>query len=325
MNKKYIQNFCDTKKYELIKILDFNERKDTYTLLAKISNTYDNIFIKLFGPNASSKVELSFKSEIKFYKNNSSLQCICKLIHYEKNFFVIEFFQGDTLPKIIDSHFFIKNNNDLSDIFSQINLIFENFYNFNQNFSPISENEKKFVADSFIDRLGNLITSGPKGTKKSNFESFILRQFYKKNYKDLEKNLNKILNSWIQKNYKIISSYGHNDLHCNNFLTNNDFSNSKIVDFENLRYPGIWISDLLYFYGTFFALMSSKSHLQNKIQDQACQHICSFEPRLDSNEIRKIVNLFCISAESNSRFRLHNKGIKIGKILEFQSIVKNLV
>ena len=107
MNKKYIQNFCDTKKYELIKILDFNERKDTYTLLAKISNTYDNIFIKLFGPNASSKVELSFKSEIKFYKNNSSLQCICKLIHYEKNFFVIEFFQGDTLPKIIDCHFFI--------------------------------------------------------------------------------------------------------------------------------------------------------------------------------------------------------------------------
>ena len=71
--------------------------------------------------------------------------------------------------------------------------------------------------------------------------------------------------------------------------------------------------------------MSSKSHLQNKIQDQACQHICSFEPRLDSNEIRKIVNLFCISAESNSRFRLHNKGIKIGKILEFQSIVKNLI
>jgi len=324
MNEQYIQNFCDTKKYQLIQILDFNERKDTATLYAKLLNTNEDIFIKLFGPNASSKVESSFKSEIKFYENNSSLQCICKFIHSEKNFFVIEFFHGDTLPKIIESNFFINNNDDLSGIFSQINFIFDTFYNHNQDFYPISENKKKFVVDSFIDRIGNLITSGPKGTKKSNFESFILRQFYKRNYNDLEKNLNKIFASWIQKNFKIFCSYGHNDLHCNNFLSKNDFSNSKIIDFENLTYPGIWILDLLYFYGTLFALMSSKNHLQNKILDQACQHICSFEPRFNPVQIQKIVNLFCISAESNSQFRLYNKGIRIGKILKFQSIVKNL-
>jgi|TARA_B110000438_G_scaffold302454_1_gene360177 hypothetical protein len=325
MDEKYIQIFCDKKKYQLIKIIDFNKRKDTATLHAKIPNTNKNILIKIFGSNAPPKVISSFKSEIEFYKNNSSLQCISNFINSEQNFFVIELFNGDTLPKIINSYFFIRNEDDLSNIFSQIKLIFNEFYNFEVETTVINKNTKKFVVESLIDRLGNLITSGPKGSERSNFEAFILRQFYKKNLKNLEKKLNIIIESWIKKNYKIHTSYGHNDLHCNNFLSNTNFSDSKIIDFENLTYPGIWISDLLYFYGTLFALLSSKKHLQNEIQNQACEHICSYEPRFNPNEIYKIVKLFCISAESNSRFRLYNKGIKMNKILQFNSTVKDLI
>ena len=116
MDEKYIQIFCDKKKYQLIKIIDFNKRKDTATLHAKIPNTNKNILIKIFGSNAPPKVISSFKSEIEFYKNNSSLQCISNFINSEQNFFVIELFNGDTLPKLL-IHIFLLETKMIYQIF----------------------------------------------------------------------------------------------------------------------------------------------------------------------------------------------------------------
>jgi len=48
------------------------------------------------------------------------------------------------------------------------------------------------------------------------------------------------------------------------------------------------------------------------------------EHRLEQNQVIKIIDHFCVAADANSRFRLYNKGIKIEKMFEFSSSVKNL-
>jgi hypothetical protein len=181
------------------------------------------------------------------------------------------------------------------------------------------------ILNTLLDRIGNLITSGPKGTNRSNSEAFILRRFFKKNLKDLETNLEKIVDTWLKDKIKILSHYGHYDLHCNNFLSNQDFSEIRLIDFENIKSPGIWISDIIYFHATLYGLLSSKKQLQNEIKNNAFEYICQVEPKFDQDQIKKIVDLFCSAADANSRFRLYNKGIKINKMREYVDSVKNLL
>jgi thiamine kinase-like enzyme len=324
MNEKYLEDFCDQEEYQLLDIISTNIRKDTNIILVSNKNSDKKFIVKIFGQNTPDDIKSSFESEIKFYKTHS-FNGIPKFFNAGKNFFALEFFDGDSLPKIIDRYFFIDKQNDISKFFTKVIPIFDWFFNLESGIYTAKDNEKKIILDTFLDRIGNLITSGPKNTNRSNSEAFLLRRFFKKNLQTLENNLEKIVDTWIENEIKILSHYGHYDLHCNNFLTDSNFSEIKLIDFENIKSPGIWISDIIYFHATLYGLLSSQKLLQNEIKNNACQYICHIEPKFDENQVQKVVDLFCSAADANSRFRLYNKGTKITKMLEYANSVKNLV
>jgi Ser/Thr protein kinase RdoA (MazF antagonist) len=59
----------------------------------------------------------------------------------------------------------------------------------------------------------------------------------------------------------MMNDIGHYDLHSENVLVG---KTCKIIDFGNYKKPGIWISDLLYFYSTIYASFSSNDIYQKK-------------------------------------------------------------
>ena len=323
MNKINFKNFCESKNFELIKIINFNKRKDSAILLVKSKND-QNFVIKIYGNNAPEEIKKSFQIEINFYKN-FNFNGIPKLFDYGNHFFILEYFEGLSLTESVEKFFLNPNKFDKFYFSNSILSTFDWFYDLKSGIHSAKNNQKKFIIDSFLDRLGNLLTSGLKDSKKSKLESFFLRRFYKNNFKLLEMGLTKIVDYWINDNLKILSFYGHNDLHGNNVLVDQTLSKIKLIDFENIKSPGIWICDIIYFYGTLFALFSPKKELQNKIKSYALNYICTKEPNFNKNQIEIIIDIFCKAAASNSRFRLYDEGIKITKMLEYRNSIRSLI
>ena len=54
-----------------------------------------------------------------------------------------------------------------------------------------------------------------------------------------------------------------------------------------------------------------------KIKDEVFKYILQKEPKLNSINTKQLINLFCLAAEVNSRFRLVDKGLKLNKIFAF--------
>ena len=320
MNNINFKNFCESKNFELIKIINFNKRKDSAILLVRSKND-QNFVIKIYGHNAPEEIKKSFEIEINFYKN-FNFYGIPKLFDYGNNFFILEYFEGLSLTESVKKYFLTPNEFNFS---NSILSTFDWFYGLGSGIHSAKNNQKKFIIDSFLDRLGNLLTSGLKDSKKSKLESFFLRRFYKNNFEFLGMGLTKIVDCWINDNLKILSFYGHNDLHSNNVLVDQTLSKIKLIDFENIKSPGIWICDIIYFYGTLFALFSTKKELQNEIKSSALNYICTKEPNFNKNQIEIIIDIFCKAAASNSRFRLYDKGIKITKMLQYRNSIRSLI
>lgn len=312
MDKKYILNFCKEKDFEYVKSLDSNDRKDTAVILVKSNIDQNHFVIKFFGNHAPKYSIDSIKKEISFYKNNKSEFLLNSKITGD-NFICLEYL-GHSLFDIIEKK--IQNNSEKifdDEFLKNIKRILDWFHSLDDEYT-YSKKNNKLVIDSLFERFGNLISSGPKGTHRPNFEYFILRQLYKLFSSKLKKNLTNIVNLWSQKNCKILSAFGHNDLHCRNILSSEDAKNLKIIDFENLKTPGSWLSDMLYFYATLHACFSSKSEFKIKIKKQALFHIQNKENKLHQKEISYLVDLFFLAAEVNSRWRINSSGIKFGKI-----------
>ena len=98
----------------------------------------------------------------------------------------------------------------------------------------------------------------------------------------------------------------------------------KLIDFEKLSIPGIWVSDTLYFYATLYALVSSQRNMKKKVKKMAYDYIHKKEPKIETNDINHLIDIFCFAGESNSRFRLHNNGIKLSAILNFVLSIRRL-
>ena len=159
------------------------------------------------------------------------------------------------------------------------------FHNLQSDSGKMTNEQKNLIYNSWFDRIGNLLSSGPKGTSKPKFESFLLRQIFKIFSEKLKLKFIKIVQNWEYNNLHIISHYGHNDLHCNNVLSNYSLTKLKLIDFENISSPGVWLTDTLYFFANLHALFFSKHHIQEKIKDEVFKYILQKEPKLNSINI----------------------------------------
>jgi len=324
MSDNELQKFCKENNIDLIKVLVANQRKDTHLILVNDTKN-KKLIVKLFSKNSPEIVKQSIRNEIDFYKKNSS-DYLLQYISSGNNFFILEYFTGSPLPKIINEMFFQKNVDVSKEelLFSDLASILNWFHNIQNGPCKIIKNERPLVYNSLFDRIGNLLSSGPKGTSALKFESFLLRQIFRIFSRKLKIKLMRLVEGWEDNNLLIISHYGHNDLHCNNILADKNLTKFKLIDFENTSSPGVWLTDTLYFFANLYAIFFSKYYAQKKIKDETFKYILHREPNLNPIEVKRLINLFCLSAEVNSRFRLVNKGLKLNKIFAFLNAIIRL-
>jgi len=322
MSNIILKDLCEKFDYSFIEFLHQNFDKDSS--VSKIKNNKTNQFsiLKILGPNANNNVKTAFSNEIEFYKRNSSLSAP-KMLFSGENFLIIEFFPSVSLREFIESNFFQNNLNDntFSELIENISNVLDQFFKIENKIFVPKENQIQFISDTLFDRIGNLISSGPEFTESSKFEQFVIRQFFKLSSRKLKNTIEKIVTNLISNDTMIMNDIGHYDLHSENVLVG---KTCKIIDFGNYKKPGIWISDLLYFYSTIYASFSSNYIYQKKISKLAFSYIYSIDPKLKQTNISELLNLFCFAADSNSRFRIVNQGLKIFKLLKFVRTVYNL-
>ena len=322
MKENFINQLCEKHNFTFIEFLHQNFDKDTS--VAKIQNKQTNEFaiLKILGTKANEDVKTAFENEVAFY-NSGEYSFAPKMLFQENEYLIIDFFEGVPLREHIHENF-LQNKIDeekFSILVKEISLTLDQFFSSGKGIFTGKQTDVEIISDTLYDRIGNLVSSGPEFTQPSNFEQFVIRQFFKLISSKLKINLTKIVNEWISNDKSILSDFGHYDLHSENILVG---KNCKIIDYGNFKKPGFWISDLLYFYATFFASLSSKKNLQQKIIEQAFFQISSKEKNLKNNKTLALINLFCLAGDINSRFRIQNKGLKILKILEFVKAVYSL-
>jgi len=322
MNNLTLKDLCEKFDYSFIEFLHQNFDKDTS--VSKIKNNKTNQFsiLKILGPSANNNVKSAFLNEIEFYKTNSSL-CAPKMLFSGENFLIIEFIPSVSLREFIESTFFQNNFDDdlFCELIKNISNTLDQFFKIENKIFMPKKNQIELISNTLFDRIGNLISSGPEFTKSSKFEQFVIRQFFKFSSRKLKNNIVKIVINLVSNDVLIMNDIGHYDLHSENVLVG---KTCKIIDFGNYKKPGIWISDLLYFYSTIYASFSSNEAYQKQILQLAFSYICSIDPALKKTNIFELVNLFCFAADSNSRFRIANQGLKFFKLLKFILTVYNL-
>jgi len=282
MEHDYLEKFCSSMNLNLIKKLQFNTRKNSYLAVVGIKNSTKKFILKLLGNQSTQTMQSAFVKEVEFYNKNNS-NYIPKLYRSGTNFLILEFFNGYTLPVYLDSFFFTKNSDCHPDkLISNLFSMLQWFHDIEFEKGKTSINIQQITANALFDRIGNLISSGPRGSSNLKFESFLLRQIFKLYSNRIQRKFNSIIARWISEEIHILSKYGHNDLHCNNIMVDRDL-NVQLIDFENLTSPGLWIVDTLYFSATLFALFSSKKSSQERIKRLAYEYISVREPRLKTD------------------------------------------
>jgi len=321
MNDILIKELCEKFNYSFVEFLHQNFDKDTSVSKIKDNRTNQFLVLKFLGANVNNDIRTTFLNEIEFYKKGP-FTFSPKMLFEGENFLIIEFFSGVTLREFIESNFFKKKIDDdsFTVILKKISNVLNQFFT-TENRIFEAKNDSVFISNILFDRIGNLISSGPEYTQSSKFEQFVIRQFFKFISSKLKHNIMKIVENLISNNVMLMNDIGHYDLHSENILIGDT---CKIIDFGNYKKPGIWISDILYFYATLYACFSSKNDYQKKILDSVFSYIVTMEPRLKKMNIMALVNLFCFAADSNSRFRIMNKGLRIFKLFKFIKYVYSL-
>ena len=315
MTNSLLDKFCKNRNFTLVKILHHNPDKDSFVILVNPSDLEKQYVAKILGPKTPDNIKTTLQTEIKFYKENSGIY-IPQLIEFGDDFLVIDFFNGVPLTQFIKNKFIGKKLNDkeFESLHARCSLLFDWFYGSGKGFFESEKSNTEFIVNTMLDRIGNLLTSGPEYTKPLPFESFVLRQIVKLLTPRLKLSLTKIVQIWLKEKIKILCEYGHYDLHCENILINDN--KIKLIDFGNFHSPGIWISDLLYFYATLYASFHSKKKFQLKIKKYTYDYMIKKEHNLDMPYTSKLIEVFLLSGEVNSRFRLTNQGFKFTKTLQ---------
>ena len=321
MKSNFIQDFCEKNELFFLEYLHQNFDKDTSVVKVNHKNTNEIFVLKILGTNANKSIRDSFENEISFYKRGT-FSFSPRLISFGENYLLIEFIDNYSLREHINSNFFSKKTEfDVSLLLEGLSNVLQEFFSSEKGIFFKNSIDPKDAKDIMFDRIGNLIASGPEFAKPIKLEQFVMRQFYKIIQSYLKNKFFNIVNGWTNDEIKYVSDFGHYDLHSENILVGKTY---KIIDYGNFKSPGIWISDILYLYATIFASFSSNEKIQNQIVQEAYSFITKNEPKLSNTKFFNLVRVYCHAADTNSRFRIENRGIKILKIFKFLHSVKLL-
>lgn len=312
MKQTELEKICNENNLKINKIIHENPFKDSAVLQVFDSNKNKKI-VKIYGLDSPKNVRKAFEKEVKFYRDFKN-DHMMNMTHTGERFFILDFFDGVSIRE------FLLKNELKNDIFEKI--LDDSKEIFNWFFIKNHHNLKneQIVIDTIFDRIGNLATSGPRNTQKKKIESFLIRQAWKRVEGNLEKSIKQLVKKWNEAGVNMFSEMGHFDMHYDNMLINE--KKLILIDFGNVRSPGIWISDVLYFYSTFYAGLGKYPEFQKKVKEQAKKFLKSMDPKMEAENNEKIINLFFSACEMNSRFRIGDKKLKLQKIFHFMKYSK---
>jgi thiamine kinase-like enzyme len=287
---EFLKVFLEENNYKLEELLQYNSRKKTYVLRVKYKATY--YLLKAFDKDKTSlDIKEKFIIEKEFYKKNKTLSNIPKLVSFQDNILVFEYFESISLRD-----FLINNDNKIEIIKNLINSI-EIF-----DINVYRENNDIVEYDNVFRYISSLCNSHPFQVKdiKINF---------------IDRILNKIINKFLilkakkvfdkLETIKLKNAFSHNDFHYNNILVSNS-NEIKFIDFENVMNKGFFEFDIL------FLIVIVELYLDRNEQEIIDNYL---DEIFDKNfNLREIYIIFQMAISINEKFHIESKTKSLNKL-----------
>jgi hypothetical protein len=283
--------FCPSLDLEWVRGLRASARKQT--VVAEVGLPDGRAAVLKFRNTTSvglSSMSSAFETERRFYEA-SSFELAPQLLASDTRFLVLERIAGVTLREWLRTGP-IDGVRLRAQLLRIVDALAAGRYRGNLAHSELA-------ARRGSDRIYNLLISGPVDGRRSRFGHSAASQVSRFCVPWLRHALVYVHRRWATRGVQFASEFGHNDLHPNNVITNEN--GPYVVDYECVTRPGFWIIDVLYLLGTTYAALKdpgARNHLLSAIVARLYEH----EPLLGP-ELVALARLFASAALSNGRFR----------------------
>ena len=303
----FLDTFLKNGKYRLIEILQINKRKDTYIL--KIQKESHYFILKAYTENSPEDIQKRFEKERDFYIDNRDCTLIPKLSFYKDSILIFEYFESTTIRD------YLKNNNQELALVESLTRALNMFQEKIKKESKSKKAERHYFDNIFI-YIKTLSNSYPQQAKDVNISK-------------IDRILNKLISMLLiykvsnrlkrVQYYNFSRGFAHLDLHYNNILINKNLE-IKFIDFENIRYEGYFIFDILYLI-VIIEIFLENDESKQKLRDYL--HVIT----LNDKVTLQIYEVFKIASMINKKFQKNTtqeRVSKIEKIILIFNIIKNL-
>jgi hypothetical protein len=231
----------------------------------------------------------AFDTEKRFYLEHQ-FRLAPRLVSHGPRFIALEHIDGPTLRD------WLIRPNDLTLLSRAFEQIVETLA---APRSPLTAPDATAAAWRCADRIYNLLISGPVDARRSRFGHSVASQVSAVWIPLLRRTLVPLYHRWAKQGARLLSPFGHNDLHTHNVLLSGD--RPWVIDFERVTHPGFWHIDALYLFATIYAALETPTD-RSLLMRRAIAQFATLEPST-AGSMRYLIKLFAASALSNGRFR----------------------
>jgi len=289
----------DSKNLEVQEIIHLSEWKKTASLLVSKRDTESRYLVKFCSSESPETIREKFLKEVEFYRSYDGC-CVPAVIDCGDQFVILKYIESVTLREWLDRYLARRDEDtpgrEFVKLLGNLEQRLSGFYINGGGKDPTAA-----PAMSLIDRLNNLLGSGPLGTTRSSLEMRTSRFMRRASARMLKWVMCRLESKLRHGNYNLWSPHIHMDLHGNNLLVDTD-NGVFIIDFENVQKGGLWLTDTVYLYAVLMAGLHRYPAHQECLDKHFMSLVRNKDPGLTSYW-SQLSDLFTRAALTNSRFR----------------------
>ena len=282
--------------YRIVRTLGASERKQTSTLL--VEGDRGLAVLKQIAEGAAPELRKSFEVEVDFYRH-AAFGLKPRLLDSGERWLLLEHVKGSTLrASLIEGLSVDVLQATLRTVVEELSRARRTLH---------AHDDVDALARVGGGRVRNLLTSGPRGTRASQWNIRLCGVGAAVLPRLSRLRLGVALRDWSRAGVRVVAPFGHGDLHGNNVLIGPD--GPWVLDFENATRPGCWLTDVWYLLATVVAAAPSASR---EAARTACrQAVLAAEPGLQHG-YDAFEALFTAAALANGRFARELPGAREG-------------